>query len=210
MVKTIMTKNNNLYEKYNVKEEPKKDKFRVIGFLKNPDFSQQTRLIQIGKILIFSLLVFFEIVIVAQNSRDWAAKEEWWRLVLVLLCEVILTCAEASKLFFIKEPKEKISCYAVEFLISFLLVFLTNSAFLIILYLLILTEIYISSEKIIPTTVIFAICVPIYVILYSGVLILQEREFSTVEILSASATAILTLSLHFIFINFSNEVINIC
>ena len=202
MVKTIMTKNNNLYEKYNVKEEPKKDKFRVIGFLKNPDFSQQTRLIQIGKILIFSLLVFFEIVIVAQNSRDWAAKEEWWRLVLVLLCEVILTCAEASKLFFIKEPKEKISCYAVEFLISFLLVFLTNSAFLIILYLLILTEIYISSEKIIPTTVIFAICVPIYVILYSGVLILQEREFSTVEILSASATAILTLSVHFIFINF--------
>ena len=121
---------------------------------------------------------------------------------LVLFCEVILTCAEASKLFFISDVKEKISCYAVELLLSFLLVFLTNSAFLIILYLLILTEIYISSEKIIPTTVIFAVCVPIYVILYSGVLTLQEQEFSTVEILSASATAILTLSLHFIFINF--------
>lgn len=197
-----MNKNNGPHEKYNNAEMGKKDKFHVIGFLKNPDFSQETRLIQVGKILIFFLLVFFEIVVVAQNSGDWRKDEEWWRLVLVLFCEVILTCAEASKLFFISDVKEKISCYAVELLISFLLVFLTNSAFLIILYLLILTEIYISSEKIIPSTVIFAVCVPIYVILYSGVLILQEQEFSTVEILSASATAILTLSLHFIFINF--------
>ena len=81
-----MNKNNGPHEKYNNAEIGKKDKFHVIGFLKNPDFSQETRLIQVGKILIFFLLVFFEIVVVAQNSGDWRKDEEWWRLVLVLFC----------------------------------------------------------------------------------------------------------------------------
>ena len=75
-----MNKMNGFHEKYNDVETKKKDKFHVIGFLKNPDFSQETRLIQIGKILIFFLLIFFEIVVVAQNSGDWRKDEEFGSL----------------------------------------------------------------------------------------------------------------------------------
>lgn len=175
----------------------------TIEFLKKPDFNQETSLVFIGKILIFSLLVFFEIVIVAQHAVEWANLDDWWRIGLTVFVELILTGTEAYKLFIVKNVTGKIVCYVLDFVSSFLLVIITSSAFLSLLYLLILTEIYISSEKIVPSTVVFAVCIPSYVVLYAIVLFLQAGEsLSVLKLFAQTSTAVVALSLHFIIINF--------
>lgn len=175
----------------------------TIEFLKKPDLNKETSLIFIGKILIFFLLVFFEIVIIAQHAVEWANEEQWWRIGVTAFVEIILTGAEAYKLFVTNKRVEKIFCYALDFIGSFLLVIITSSAFLSVLYLLILTEIYISTEKIVPATVVFAICIPSYVALYSIVLFLQAGEqLSILKLFAQTSTAIVALSLHFVIVNF--------
>lgn len=187
-----------------VNSEKKTGKIReTIQFLRKPDFNQENSLIFIGKVLIFSLLVFFEVVIVAQHAGEWAASKHWWRIGLTLFIEIVLTGTEAYKLFIAKNGEKKIFCYVLDFVSSFLLVIITSSAFLSILYLLILTEIYISTEKIMPATVVFAVCIPSYVSVYSIVLFLQAGEqLSILKLFAQTSTAVVALSLHFIIINF--------
>ena len=175
----------------------------TIEFLKKPDFNQESSLVFFGKILLFSLLVFFEIVIIAQHAVEWANLDDWWRIGLTVFVELILTGTEAYKLFIVKSGTGKIVCYVLDFISSFLLVIITSSAFLSLLYLLILTEVYISTEKIVPATVVFAVCIPIYVIVYAIVLFLQAGEqVSILKLFAQTSTALVALSLHFVVINF--------
>ena len=184
-------------------DEPRGRISETIEFLKKPDLNKETSLIFIGKLLIFSLLVFFEIVIIAQHASEWGNSEQWWRIGLTVFIELILTGAEAYKLFITRNKVERMLCYVLDFISAFLLVIITSSAFLSVLYLLILTEIYISTEKIIPATVVFAIGVPSYVALYSIVLFLQAGDqLSILQLFARTSTAIVALSLHFIVINF--------
>ncbi len=187
-----------------VNTEKKTGRFReTIQFLRKPDFNQENSLIFIGKVLLFSLLVFFEIVIIAQHAVEWALLGYWWRIGLTVFIELILTAAEAQKLFMAQSRKEKFRCYVVDFVSSFLLVIITSSAFLSMLYLIILTEIYISTEEIMPATVVFAVCIPSYVALYSIVLFLQAGEqLSILKLFAQTSTAIVAFSLHFVIINF--------
>ena len=175
----------------------------TIEFLRKPDLNKETSLIFIGKILIFFLLVFFEVVIIAQHASEWAYSDQWWRIGLTVFVELILTGTEAYKLFIANNRRERTICYTLDFLSSFLLVIITSSAFLSVLYLLILTDIYISTEKIIPATVVFAICIPSYVALYSIVLFLQAGDqLSILQLFARTSTAIVALSLHFVITNF--------
>ena len=185
--------------------EQKKEKklVKTIGFLKSPNLSEESGLISFGKYLLFSLLVFFEIVIIAQNAGEWFEENQWWRIGLTVFVEVILTGAEAAKLFIVqKNTYQKVLCYVLDFASAFLLVIITSSAFLSILYLLILTELYISTEKFIPATVVFAICIPTYIALYAATLLLQAEEVSMLQLFAQTSTAIVALSLHFIVCNF--------
>ena len=65
-----------------------------------------------------------------------------------------------------------------------------------------LTEVYISTEEIIPATVIFVVCIPCYVALYTAVLLLQAEDVSLVKIFAQTSTAVVALSLHFLAVNF--------
>ena len=176
---------------------------RTLQFLKRPDLAEESRLISFGKGLLFSLLIFFEVVIIAQYAGEWFASNQWWRIGLTIFVEVVLTATEAAKLFVVeKNSSQKIFCYVLDFTSIFLLVIITSSAFLILLYLLMLTEVYISTEELIPATVIFLVCVPCYVALYAVVLLLQAEDVSIVKILAQTSTAVVSLSLHFVIVNF--------
>ena len=185
-------------------EKRKKEKrlLKTIEFLKSPDLSEEARLMFYGKCLLFFLLVFFEIIIIIQNTGEWFDENQWWRIGLTVFVEVLLTGAEAAKLFVIKKNTyQKWLCYVLDFASAFLLVIITSSSFLSILYLLILTEVYIATEKFMPTTVVFAICIPTYIALYAAVLVFQAGEVSIVQLLAQTSTAIVALSLHFIAFN---------
>jgi len=180
---------------------------KIIGtlrFLKQPDLNEETRLISLGKGLIFSLLVFFEIIIIVQHAGEWARENQWWKIGLTLFVEMVLTTAEATKLFVVKRDiYKKTLCYVLDFTSAFLLVIITSSAFLSILYLLILTELYISTQNMVPATVVFAVCIPAYVAIYAAVLFFQAGEQLSIPVLLAqTSTAIVAFTLHFLMINF--------
>ncbi len=186
-------------------KEKLKDKqlFKTLEFLKSPNWDEEAKLISVGKWSIFLLLIFFEIILIAQHAGEWFDDNQWWRIGLTVFIEVVLTGVEAAKLFMTKDLSQKILCYVLDFASAFLLVIVTSSAFLVILYLLILTEIYITTEKLIPATLVFAVCIPIYVTLYAGVLFFQaQEEVSVFELLAKTSTAIVALTVHFLIINF--------
>ncbi|MBE5753019.1 MAG: sensor histidine kinase [Clostridiales bacterium] len=185
--------------KTKLKEKPI---LKALEFLKRPDLNEEEKLISVGKWVLFLLLIFFEIVIIAQHTGDWLAERQWWRIGLTVFVEASLTGVEAEKLFKVQNFSQKLVCYALDFFCVFLLVIITSSAFLVILYLLVLTEIYITTEKLVPATMIFATCIPVYVVLYAGTLFFRAEKLSIVELLASSSTAIVALTLHFLIINF--------
>ncbi len=185
--------------KTKLKEKPI---LKALEFLKRPDLNEEEKLISVGKWVLFLLLIFFEIVIIAQHTGDWLDERQWWRIGLTVFVEAALTGVEAKKLFKAQDFSQKLICYALDFFSVFLLVIVTSSAFLVILYLLILTEIYITTEKLVPATMIFAVCIPVYVALYAGTLFFRAEKISIVELLASSSTAIVALTLHFLIINF--------
>ena len=172
------------------------------AFLKSPDLKEEEKLVSVGKWAIFLLLIFFEIVIIAQHTGDWLAEGQWLRIGLTIFVEMVLTGVEATKLFKTQNFSQKLVWYVLDFVSVFMLVIITSSAFLVILYLLVLTEIYVTTEKLVPATMIFAVCIPVYVVLYAGALFFRTQKLSIFELLASSSTAIVALTLHFLIVNF--------
>lgn len=130
------------------------------------DFRNEKQFIFFGKWLIFVCLIVVEGLLLLQQIDDFSARGGWKSLIGLLILEFCLTVLEGLKLFVIKKTKSRIVCHILDTLLACCFLFFTSGRYSSIVYMLILTEFYLSSEKILPSAWLFAISVPLYAICY--------------------------------------------
>ncbi len=185
-------------------EKHKKHRFRWLKFFEKPDFKEEKEFFLFGKRLIFILLVVVEFLILLPQISTAVNTRRWSSLAATLGVEVVLTVSEAVKLFAVKGFRNKIYCYIIDCVAAFVLTAVTGSTYLCTLYLIILTEFYISSDKILPSMIICAVCMVVYVITFGASSWFRYGEsVSVVRVITQSFNDLVVLLVHFILVNFS-------
>ena len=162
------------------------------------------RFFSFGKKLLFGILILVELLILLQQAGAAFRLHKWGALAATLGIEAVLTVSEAVKLFAVKEFKNKVYCYVIDCVAAFVLTGVTGSTYLSTLYMIILTEFYISSEKMLPSIIVCALCMVVYVITFGASNWFRYGESASVlGVLAQSFNDLLILLIHFVFVNFA-------
>ena len=115
--------------------------------MERTESTRNNKFFQRVRIGIFCLLIVLEAFILFQNIRwelVFGAVPSW---VLVLVIELIFTFSNFLKTFVLEEFRHKITCYVIDFLSQLALTLIVNSTYLSAVYLLMLSEFYMSTER---------------------------------------------------------------
>ena len=136
-----------------------------------------------------------ELLILLQQAGAAFRLHKWGALAATLGIEAVL----AVKLFAVKEFKNKVYCYVIDCVAAFVLTGVTGSTYLSTLYMIILTEFYISSEKMLPSIIVCALCMVVYVITFGASNWFRYGESASVlGVLAQSFNDLLILLIHFV------------
>lgn len=158
-----------------------------------------------GKRMIFIVLVVMECLILLQHADlvHTFFSDGWKTLVPLCIVTTVLTISEWLKLFALKGGvKEKIVFYVVNALAACCFLFFASGNYALIIYLLVLTEFYITTEKYKLSFVVFFVSMPIYAICFAlNVRLRAGLDVDAFALLRASLDAIVALSLHFLIMH---------
>ncbi len=161
-------------------------------------------LIKYGKVLIFVLLVAAEIVLaaVSRNIRYGNVAALW----VILPVEVVLMVENAIKLWALRSFRQKIFCYVLDTLLLLVLTFFSSGELISILYIIILSEFYLSQEKLSGSIAMGVCSVFLFLVMKWLSNAFSERPIGVLTLVSDAFSDLLILALHFLIINFALQV----
>ncbi|MBQ9118280.1 MAG: sensor histidine kinase [Clostridia bacterium] len=174
-------------------------KARTTKFFERFGLKKEKRMLSVGKALIFALLVFEAGLIVVQLLEDSAAN---WRIIATSGALLGLLVSEGLTLFVFKKAAFKVALYIASLLCIFGLVATTGSSYVPVLYILALTEFYLSAKKKRVSVLVFTIGVPLYLAAYAVTNVLLHESVPLMTLLTQSFEALVYLTVHFIVVNF--------
>ena len=181
-------------------QQVEKAEGRNARFLDKFNIRDEKNIVIAGKILLFFMLVFVAGLTIVQLFINWV---EAWRIIVAVSVLAGLIIEEFLKLFIVKRVTLRAICYIFDFLFAFALVATTGSSYMPILYIIVLTEFYLSAQKMRSSVLMFTISVPLYLCAYAAAISLWEWEtVSFMRVFSQSFEALVFLSVHFIVVNF--------
>ena len=124
------------------------------------------------------------------------------RWILILCVEVLFTGNNIIKIFILSKFEHKVVCYIIDFLSQFVLTMLTGSDYLCYIYVLILTEYYISTLKMRDRWIMGLASLITFVLTY-GLCAYYLNGTHPVEIIASCLGELLILTLHFCLVNFA-------
>ena len=114
------------------------------------DVRNEEQFIRFGKWLIFIVLCLMEILLFMQHLSEFIVEKKWVTMTFFLGVELLLTISEGMKLFVLKDGKVRKSVYGFGTIAACSLMFFGDNALTLVIYVLILTEFYIDTEKNVP------------------------------------------------------------
>ncbi|MBQ8884806.1 MAG: sensor histidine kinase [Clostridia bacterium] len=171
-------------------------RFSVAKYLEKMDVRQAAMFVRFGKWLIFSLLVFTELIVFLEQLSIAVSTGKSVALFIVIGVEALLTVSEALKLFVMRSLRGRAPCYGVDFLATLFLTALTGSTYLCTIYMIILTEFYVRNEKIFPSVLGCGTCMVVYVV--TSILSAQIRQGESLSPLGAITQGMNDLVLLFV------------
>lgn len=182
----------------------KRHRFRWMRIFEKPDFRVEREFLRFGKRLLFILLVLTELLVFLQMLPPAFRQNRWAALAATLGIEAVLSVSEAVKLFAVRGFRNKIYCYVVDFVAVFILTAVTGSTYLCALYLIILTEFYISSEKMLPSAILCAVCMLVYMFTLGVASFFRPTgALSFLATITQSFGDLIIMAVHFLLVNFS-------
>ncbi len=154
---------------------------------------------------IFCLLILVEAFILFQNIRwelVFGAVPSW---LLVLVIELVFTFNNFLKTFVIEEFRHKITCYVIDFLSQLALTLIVNSTYLSAVYLLILSEFYMSTDRLADCIVMGSASLLFFVIT-RGIAAYYFMRAGIFETITACLSEIFVIIFHFLLVNFALNV----
>ena len=183
-------------------ERMKRSKF--MKFFEKFDLREENKIAVLGKWTVFVLLLIVEFVIFLQ-FLDMPKEEDFlYQLIFVAVASSVLTISEAFKLFVAKDSGAKTVCFIFDIISSIILIASTGSTYLAILYVLVLTEFYITSKRALASVLTFAVSIPAYLVSYwLGQTLWLGTGVSYMVIITDSVGALALMVAHFFVVNFA-------
>lgn len=147
---------------------------------------------------IFIAIVVLEVIIFFLNLREngkFFGVPKW---PIILGIEVVFTVSVCLQTFALHRFRYKIACYVVDFLAQFALTALIGRVYLLAIYILILSEYYISTERFLDSFIMGIASLVIYVVTYAFAA--SQDVWQTVI---ACFSELLILTVHFLLVNFA-------
>lgn len=170
-------------------------------FFDKYDFSS-SRVLFIGKWILFSLLIIIEALIAVQLGFELGNVEKIPVFILVLFIEIALAIADLLKMFLLKGGGSSFGLYNAQLLAVFVLTVLTGHQYLIYLNILILTGFYITSKNALWSMLVFFVSMSVYVATMGFISYMGGGTIGMGDLLTRSVGMFIAYSLHFLIVNF--------
>ena len=173
--------------------------------MERTESTRNNKFFQRVRIGIFCLLIVLEGVILFQNIRwelVFGAVPSW---LLVLVIELIFTFSNFLKTFVLEEFRHKITCYVIDFLSQLALTLIVNSTYLSAVYLLMLSEFYMSTERLSDCIGMGSASLFCFVAT-RGIAAYYFMRAGILETVFACLSEIFILIFHFLLVNFALHV----
>lgn len=175
-----------------------------LGELKGYEGQSRETVLRWLQWLIFGVLLFVEVLLVLGSVATAVETEKWWDFVILITLELVLAISVCVKKFAIK-VKTKVWFYVLDVCAAFGLAFIINTqTYAVLIYLLVLTELYLSAEKPHVALICYLVGIVTYAICY--LLKVQIRDYldaqmpleAVSQVISQSLGAIASITLHFL------------
>ncbi len=171
---------------------------RWTHWLKKYDFYDQDRFTNFLQRLIFGVLVIVEAFVLLQHIGDFKRLGGWATFFPLMIIVGLVVGMEAWKLSRIKRQTSFLWAYGVQALAVSAMSFVTSSTSATVVYMMVLTELYLSFEGKYPLTRMFLLAVA----MYAAATILQNyilfQPTSLLPIITQLISVTFALSMHFL------------
>lgn len=159
------------------------------------DFRNETHFTNFAKTLLYLLLVLVEVLTIWQQTR--ILDEKYGKIFFfgLLSCMGCLTLSETLRLFVFKSGKNTYFS-VISLIISCCMLFFADGTYPIVLYIIILSGVYIGVSNFRAALLVFLFTMPVYVGCYTAKMLVAEIGLT--KILQDAFGAVLALSAHFI------------
>lgn len=165
------------------------------------DVRNERQFIAFGKWLIFIVLLLVEAFIILQQISNFNASGGWRSFMITVVAVATLTVFEALKLFIVNNTKGVVIFYFFDLLVACGFLFVAGGIYSLLIYMLVLTELYIGAQKKMPALTLFFIGVPLYAICYAlGIYFNYDGNVELLSLITESVATTFTLLIHFIII----------
>lgn len=158
------------------------------------------KLVAIGKVLIFLALVLV-LIILAVDCRDMYF-EGIRAIVVILPVSAALLIENAVKLFAIRTFKRRIVCYVIDLAFLLVLTCFSGGRLISTLFIVILSEFYLSQEKLAGNIAMGVCSVVLYLAMLALSQLLRAEPVELDMLISNAFNDLIVFALHFLLVNF--------
>ena len=161
------------------------------------DFRNEGQFLVFAKWLLYSLLIFVEILLFWQQWDNWGTSKGRITNIILLSFEGVLLLSEGLKFFVFQNGHRQTAFFVTNIISACVILFCSSGTYPIIIYIVILSELYIGAEKFSQSLLVFTLAMPIYAVCYTAKR-LTWLDIGLMEIFRESLGTIFALSVHFI------------
>jgi signal transduction histidine kinase len=161
------------------------------------DFRNEEQFLSFAKWLLYSLLILVEILLFWQQWYKWGTKEGRITNIILLGFEGTLLLSEGLKFFVFQNGHRQTAFFVTNVISACIILFCSKGTYPIIIYIVILSELYIGARKFSQSLLVFTLAMPIYAVCYTAKQ-LTWLDIGLPEIFRESLGTILALTVHFL------------
>lgn len=164
------------------------------------------RIFRFGKIIIFFLLLFVEIMILVTN---WTSRDTPWGIYswyVALPVVAVLTVENALKIWVAKSFTAKIPCYVVDSVLLILLTMFTDGQLTSTLYIVILSEFYLNAKNMPMNIAMGVASAVLFLAAFAVTNALLGETVNIGNIISKAVNDLILMAFHFLIFNFTVQI----
>ena len=173
-------------------------------FFERLDLKEEKKLAALGRSLIFIFFFVLEGLVYLQMFAMPKTEDFQIKFLIFTIAAGLFDGVEALNMFVFKTNRAKVICYVFDILALATMLAVTGNSYLCVLYMLVLTEFYLSAKRTRSVVLTFAFSLPIYVVVnWLALTIFLERTVSYTYVISNTLGALVLLVAHFFIVNFA-------
>lgn len=163
------------------------------------DFRNEQQFLFFGKWLLFVLLTLMELLLIWQHVVDFEVNGGWPWLIALVTLEGVLTTSEALNLFVVKDGRKRIVFYVINACAAVGFLFFASGTYPMLVYMLVLTQFYMSTERLRPSAFMWAVALPVYIAGFWLQSYFQLHQSMNVwQVFQKSFGSLIALGMHFL------------